>query len=67
MNNTFRLPTGGTVRIKPELWETIQAASVEISVQLGRPIKESSVIMLLIQKALTETPVKDLVELLEEP
>lgn len=66
MLNVIRLATGSTVRIPQEIWEIIQKMSVDLSVKLGRPVKESVVIHILLSKAIERASVLEMVKILED-
>jgi hypothetical protein len=66
MQNVIRLANGGTVRIPAEIWEEVQQISVNLTVQKNRPIKESTVIKLLLARALENVQVKELLERIED-
>jgi len=60
MNQTMKLPTGGTVRISNELWSDIQDLSVKLTIKKGRPIKESTIIHLLLVRAIDDCDTDEL-------
>jgi len=66
MQNLVRLPTGGVVRIQPQLWDLIQQLCVELSNKFGRPVKESTVVMLLLAQSLDTFDSDKLAEYFEQ-
>lgn len=62
----INLPTGGTVRIQPAVWEQVQRKSVELSVLIGRPVKEATLIKLLLSRSINDVTIEDLAKLIEE-
>lgn len=56
----LELPTGGIVRIKVEHWALIQELAVELSRELGRPVKESQVIHFVLGSYLTSDEIEKL-------
>lgn len=66
MQNVIRLANGGTVRINTEIWEMVQRLSVDLTIILGRPIKESTVIQILLTTSLVEANAEQLARFIEE-
>lgn len=66
MQNALRLPTGGTVRIPAQLWEELQLLSVNLSVEMRRPVKESTLINLLLKEAVSNIDVSELAKKIED-
>jgi len=66
MLNVIRLANGGTVRIPAEIWEDVQRLSVEMTISLGRPVKESTVIQLLLRRSMTDCKPDALVAMIDD-
>lgn len=54
MQSAIKLPEGGVVRIRQDVWDDIQKISLELSVQIGRPVKESIIVMHLLNEAVNQ-------------
>lgn len=53
------MKSGGTVRLRPEIWEKLTALSVKVTIKLARPVNQSAVLHYLCDNYLDDVIATD--------
>lgn len=60
------MKTGGTVRIREDIWDTLTRLSVKATIHLARPVNQSKVLHFILDTYIDEVAIKELVKLLND-